>query len=663
MIGVALYVLVIGVFVSVGGWLAERILASLSSPRRGAWAAAMLLAVAIPAWRLPGALPDMSPVQVSAPPAVQVPMRAPPAASRARQAPAAANTAPARGARTGSASHAASRLWTATVYHGVLRLFIAGWCVASALLLARLLAGAVALRRRVRRWETTVLDGVAVTVSDDLGPAVLGIVRPRIIVPRWLLGETAPTRSAVLTHESEHLRAHDAYLLLAGWLLIALTPWNLPLWWLWRRLRLAIEVDCDARVVRRGLPPASYGEQLLAIATRVPASPRPAIGLFERRSQLARRIRILVSPSRHWWRWAALPLYAFTALAALAAGTFPAPPIDAALGAGNQSRQTAHEIAAMRAQDARATRRLLASGQPDALAAAAILGWPYPDAMRIIHGRFVMRKAPPNAAQRLAWLSRAVSDAPQRAGLVMLEKDYCQAWNPRCDIAALDARLRALDPDNGLGWLDELETSVKAGDPSRIDAALAAIGRTRRVDVYGTHLFAHLVEALHGIGGEDFVSASGQIDGVRDGTMWLDATLAFARVCNWKARALAVPRLSLCRKAVLAFERGDSFLMAGTGTEIAVRLWPAGTPEHRRAVIRLRRRAYLNEQAERLLWPPGGWQRLELILDPRGYFERMDARYARTDARYAREQDALRADLIDVGLRVSPPPGWKAPQN
>jgi hypothetical protein len=49
MIGVALYVLVVGVFLSVGGWLTDRILASLHWPRRGAWIAAMLLAVAIPA--------------------------------------------------------------------------------------------------------------------------------------------------------------------------------------------------------------------------------------------------------------------------------------------------------------------------------------------------------------------------------------------------------------------------------------------------------------------------------------------------------------------------------------------------------------------------------------------------------------------------------------
>lgn len=663
MLGVALYVLVVGAFVSIGGWCAERILASLRWPRRGAWVTAMLLSVAIPAWHIPGALPDLSPVQVSAPSSVPAAVRPAEATRAARRAPAPIPAVPARGARTGPIFRSPHPFWTATLYQRVLLMFLATWAAASVVFLARLLAGAAALRRRARRWATTVLDGVAVTVSDDLGPAVLGIVRPRIIVPRWLPGETARRRSAVLAHESEHLRARDAYLILGGWLLIVFMPWNLPLWWLWRRLRLAIEVDCDARVVRRGMAPSAYGEELLAIATRVPAAPRPAIGLFERRSQLTRRIRILASPSRQWWRWAALPLYAFTALTALAAGTFPAPPLDTALGARNQSQQTARQMSELRARDARATRRLLANGQPYALAAAAVLGWPYPDGMRMTHGRNVLRKRPSNAPQRLAWLARAVAGAPDRVDLVMLEKDYCRRWNPRCDVAALDARLRALDPDNGIGWLDALKQSVEAKDPAGIDAALASIGRTRRVDVYATHLFAHLAESLHGIGGEDFATASAQLDGIRGGGMGLDTTLAFARVCNWNANALRTRRLRLCRKADLAFEQGDTFLFAGTGGEIAMRLWPAGTREHRRAVSLLRRTDYLNTQAQRLLWPPSGFQRFvmlfEMAVDPQGYLERVDARGVRLDARYPRQQDVLRAELLDTGVRVSPPPRWK----
>lgn len=663
MIGVALYVLVVSVIVSIGGWLTDRILASLGWPRRGAWIAAMLLTVAIPAWQLPIALPDQSPVQVNLPPSAPISVNPIATARQARLAPGRARTTPAGYARTRSASSSTRPIWTATVYQRVLLLFLTGWTISSAVLLGRLLAGARALRRRARQWTQTVLDGVAVTVSDDLGPAVLGFLRPRIIVPQWLPGESAQRRSAVLAHESEHLRAHDEYFLLGGWLLVALIPWNLPLWWLWRRLRLSIEIDCDARVVRRGLPAPSYGAELLAIATRIPAPPRPAIGLFERPSQLAGRIRILVRPSRRWWRWAALPLYALTGLAALAAGTFPAPPIDTTLGAWNQSQLTARQLSELRAQDTRATRRLLATGQPDALAAAAILGWPYPDGMQSRHGRIVVQKVPSNAAQRLAWLSRAVEEAPDRVDLVMLEKDYCQMWNPRCTVAALDARLRALQPQNGLGWLDALETSVKAEEPTGIDAALAAIGQAKHVNVYRTHLFAHLVDALHRIGGESFEIASAQLNSIQVGRIRLNAMIAFERVCNWNASVLSTRRLKLCRNATLAFEQGDTLEVAESGAEVAMRLWPVGTPQHRRAVIALRRMDYLSQQSARLLWPPDGVQRVTLLLDPWGYIERMDAREVRMDSLYPREQDALRAELIDAGIRLTPPPHSNDPKS
>ena len=42
---------------------------------------------------------------------------------------------------------------------------------------------------------------------------------------------------------------------------VVLMPWNLPLWWQWRRLRFAIEVDCDARVLASGRIPTSNTPQ------------------------------------------------------------------------------------------------------------------------------------------------------------------------------------------------------------------------------------------------------------------------------------------------------------------------------------------------------------------------------------------------------------------
>jgi hypothetical protein len=661
MIGAALYALVVSAFLSVAAWLADRIAASVRWPRRGIWVVAMVLAVAVPAWRLPDALPGSSPVQLMMSPAAGG--RPLPAAGGAHGSAIPGEVLSAREARRRPASAAspvspaAHRFWTAAAYGRALLVFLAAWGVLSVASIARLIMASAALRNRSRPWPVTALEGVEVAVSEDLGPAVVGVLSPRIVVPRWLLEEAAQRRSAVLAHESEHLRAHDGRLLLAALLLVALLPWNLPLRWLWRRLRLAIEVDCDARVVRRGLQPLAYGEDLLAIATRTPPAPRPAIGLFERRSQLAQRIRILVTPSRWWWRWAALPLYVLMAAAALAAATFPAPPIDAALGARNQAHQFALQRVEEQALDAYATRRLLASGQPDALAAAAVLGWPWPADESYADGKIVLSaKARRDAARRAAWLARAVADAPGRPDLLMLQKGFCQRWIAHCDVVALDERLRTVDPDNGAAWLDALAAAVKAKDPAGIHAALTAIGRTTRVDTDGNRLAAHLGEALHRIGGMSFKEAAVEINLVRaDEGLPLDAMVALYAACNPNTQQLTAARVALCRNASTAFEHGDTFLASVSGSGLAMRLWPVGTAEHSQAVELHRRLEYMEQQAQWLILPPGHRLRSLLsLLDGEAW-----AQTVRLAAQYPSEQDVLRVRLARAGLRVNPPSNWR----
>jgi TonB-dependent SusC/RagA subfamily outer membrane receptor len=69
-------------------------------------------------------------------------------------------------------------------------------------------------------------------------------------------------------------------------------PWLLPLHWLSRRLRLAVELDCDARVVAHGAQPRAYGSLLIDMAGRTSALPFAA-ALADRPSELEQRIRAL----------------------------------------------------------------------------------------------------------------------------------------------------------------------------------------------------------------------------------------------------------------------------------------------------------------------------------------------------------------------------------
>jgi len=168
-----------------------------------------------------------------------------------------------------------------------------------------------------------VVDGVPIVVTDAAGPATVGVLRSRVLVPRWVLGLPGPQRQYVVRHEEEHRRAHDARLLFAASLPLLLMPWNLALWWELRRLCLAVEVDCDNRVVAALGNPNAYGELLLKVAQAANRGPRlqPA---FLGMGSLERRLTLLLAPTplRHAQRFL-VPALAFVLLFAVLAIPHP----------------------------------------------------------------------------------------------------------------------------------------------------------------------------------------------------------------------------------------------------------------------------------------------------------------------------------------------------
>ena len=173
---------------------------------------------------------------------------------------------------------------------------------------------AVYWSRRSERWPERRVGGELVRVAEDVGPAIVGFLRPRIVLPRWLVDAPAATLNAVLAHEREHIKARDSQLLLASILFICVMPWNLPLWWAVIRLRRAIEVDCDARVLSDGRDPVAYGTLLLDIQQQRVAPALTAVALTERASFLETRIRLLLAVPTPLWRWMAAALTCACAL-------------------------------------------------------------------------------------------------------------------------------------------------------------------------------------------------------------------------------------------------------------------------------------------------------------------------------------------------------------
>jgi TonB family protein len=172
---------------------------------------------------------------------------------------------------------------------------VALWALTSTVLFIRLVWAMRILARLERTAERDVLDGVPVLVTPSLGPAVFGTRRMRVFVPRWLFELDAPLRSLVVKHEQEHCRARDPQLTLIVAVALALVPWNPAIWWIARRLRLAMELDCDARVVRNAGHAERYSKLLLFIAQRQ-SHVRLASMLAERNSHLSWRIAAMNAP-------------------------------------------------------------------------------------------------------------------------------------------------------------------------------------------------------------------------------------------------------------------------------------------------------------------------------------------------------------------------------
>jgi hypothetical protein len=256
-----------GVLLSLAALAAERVAGWMGVARRWVWAAAMAATLALPLVALwaPGALPSL-PIH---------------------------HGATAMGARITGWSPEEPRAAADSPTHappGSGRLPALAWAAASLAMLGAL-ARARARLRRVRAGCTPAeVDGFHVLLSSGFGPAVLGFRRPAVVLPAWVLAAPAEERALIVRHEREHLASRDAWLLLASALAVAAMPWSAALWWQHRRLRLAVEIDCDTRVLAAGGSRRTYGAALLRAAGGAPPRSVLAPAWGERSSHLERRL-------------------------------------------------------------------------------------------------------------------------------------------------------------------------------------------------------------------------------------------------------------------------------------------------------------------------------------------------------------------------------------
>ena len=182
------------------------------------------------------------------------------------------------------------------------------WIASSGVLLLALGLSAAMLYARKRQWKQGMVCGKPVLVAPDVGPAVVGLLRSRIVVPAWLLDAPEAKQQLVMAHEQSHLEARDPQLLTLALCLLVVMPWNIPLWWQLLRLRRAIEVDCDARVLRSGRNLKAYCETLIEVGQNQSAYVGAVAAMSESRSFLEQRISIMLLKPTKWARASAAAL-------------------------------------------------------------------------------------------------------------------------------------------------------------------------------------------------------------------------------------------------------------------------------------------------------------------------------------------------------------------
>lgn len=201
----------------------------------------------------------------------------------------------------------------------------AGWLVMSLGLLLVVAVSAWHLQRQGRRWTRGSMAGVPVDISDNTGPAIVGLRHPRIVVPRWLTTASVQQQELVIAHEQAHLDGRDAQVLMVALAILICIPWNIPLWFQFRRLRFAIEIDCDARVLRRGYDVGRYGETLIAVGERQSGNIAVVAAMSESKSFLEQRIGNMLRQKTKW-TWTSAAALACLGLSLVAGAAQVSPP-------------------------------------------------------------------------------------------------------------------------------------------------------------------------------------------------------------------------------------------------------------------------------------------------------------------------------------------------
>jgi beta-lactamase regulating signal transducer with metallopeptidase domain len=155
------------------------------------------------------------------------------------------------------------------------------------------------LRRRLGLHRRFIIQGV-----DSLCvPAVVGVLRPTLLLPLALLNEMSPAQvEVIVAHELAHIHRSDMLFTLIQRVIEALLFFNPAVWWISRQVSLEREACCDAAAVAVTGPRETVARVLFDVVSRL-HQPAPglqaAVALHQpnRQGHFTERLRRLLEPT------------------------------------------------------------------------------------------------------------------------------------------------------------------------------------------------------------------------------------------------------------------------------------------------------------------------------------------------------------------------------
>jgi hypothetical protein len=243
-------------------------------------------------------------------------------------------------------------------------------------------------------------------------------------------------------------------------------------------------------------------------------------------------------------------------------------------------------------------------------------------------------------AEQLA--ARASLAAPKRPELLWLHAQLCKDV-PNCDRKPIDAKLHALDPDNGAVFLPALQEVRPGTDAAASDRLIAQVAASKRIDFYWNPLIAHLSSAVISTKTLAPGPAVVAVMGTASAVVIPPVAVASLPGRDWVLRD---ERRGECRAIARAFAEGDTAVAEVAGQSMTAGLWPPDSPE-----------ALAAKEARRVLVYQVSTN--GKAVDQRLGDEAAVHRYLDKLARYRREREVILAELAEAGLSATPPADWQ----